>query len=70
MAEAGAPPVCGECGGDWVFRAPWWGRPSPEPEWGYLVHCAAGHFAWYPAELTEAERAAAEARFGVRTGTG
>jgi len=62
------PGECRECGRPLVFRAPWWARPAVEPEWGYLVHCEARHFAWYPAELTEAELAEAQARFGILVG--
>ena len=63
VETGGVPPVCDECGGEWVFRAPWWARPSPDPEWGYLVHCERRHFRWVAAELDGEEKTAARARF-------
>ena len=57
------PAICAECGGAWVFRAAWWREPALIPEWGYLAHCAQGHFAWFAADLDEPERVGAEQRF-------
>ncbi len=57
------PPLCAECGRAWVFREPWWREPALIPVWGYLVHCEGGHFAWFPGELSDEEKAAAERRF-------
>lgn len=63
MSTGEAPPAaCPECGGAWVFKAPWWESPAPSARWGYLVHCAALHFTWYEAALTEEEKAAARQR--------
>ena len=58
------PDKCPDCEGEWVFRAPWWAVDPTKPSvkrWGYVVHCEAGHFAWYEATLSEDELAAAMA---------
>lgn len=69
-ANGAIPECCPTCGGTWVYRAPWWGHPAREPEWGYLVHCEGRHFRWFPAELSAAELAEAQVRFGVAGGSG
>lgn len=55
------------CGGDYVFKQPWWAyggsKTSTDLTWGYLVHCAKGHFHWYRAALTAAEIEVGRARF-------
>ena len=48
-----------------MFKAPWWETPAPEARWGYLVHCAAGHFTWHEAELAAEERAEALRRLDL-----
>lgn len=64
--EGQAPPaVCDVCGRPWVFGEPWWREPALIPEWGVLVHCEKGHFAWFAADLSAEELEAAERRFSV-----
>ena len=61
--------VCGVCHEAYVFKHPWWAyggsKTSTDLSWGYLVHCAQGHFHWYRAKLTSVERAVGEARFNA-----
>lgn len=65
---------CGVCGGEYVFKQPWWAyggsKTSTDLTWGYLVHCAQGHFHWYRAALTAAEIEVGRARFREIHGLG
>lgn len=62
-APAAVPASCPDCGGDWIWRAAWWKSPAADPAWGYLVHCAEGHFHWFEAELAPGEFEQAKRRF-------